>query len=287
MRKDVSIRIVLLSLCLIASLATGAACGPVVSQKLGVVTTTSLLGFIVEEVGSDKVNVTTITAPAACPGEFDVKPSQIEATAKARLFFVHGWPGEAFVEGLLESVDNPDLRLETIKLEGNWMTPPIQAQGVERVAATLGEVDPANKDYYQANAETLLEVIQSKGEELKAKLETSNTSDVKVICAEMQVGFVKWAGFNVVATYPRPADLTAEKVKELVNEGKEAAVTLVIDNLQSGPEAGVQMAQEIGSLQVTLSNFPGGFEGTETWEKAIERNVELLLEALTKYYEGR
>jgi len=282
MRVFRSMGIALLVTCVIALLALPVGCRPAPPPKLKVVTTTSLLGSIVERVGKEKVEVTVITAPATCPGEYDVKPSQIEATAKAKLFFMHGWPGEAFVEGLLKAAKNPDLRVETIKLKGNWMTPPIQAQGVERVTAVLGEVDPANKDFYQANAEALLKIIQSKGKELKAKLEAAKVGEVNVICMMYQAGFLKWAGFNVVATYPRPADLTPEKVKELVDKGREAGVALVVDNLQSGPDAGVQMAQEMGAVHVTLSNFPGGFEGTETWEKAIERNVELLLEALGK-----
>jgi zinc transport system substrate-binding protein len=41
--------------------------------------------------------------------------------------------------------------------------------------------------------------------------------------------------------------------------------------------------KEIGAVQVTLSNFPGGFDNTETWEKAVENDVDLLLEALASY----
>jgi hypothetical protein len=33
---------------------------------------------------------------------------------------------------------------------------------------------------------------------------------------------------------------------------------------------------------VVLSNFPGGFDNTETWEKAIDYNVELLLAAISR-----
>jgi zinc transport system substrate-binding protein len=46
------------------------------------------------------------------------------------------------------------------------------------------------------------------------------------------------------------------------------------------------MASEIGAVQVTLSNFPGGFDDTQTWEKAIEEDVNLLLEATAKYREA-
>jgi zinc transport system substrate-binding protein len=154
------------------------------------------------------------------------------------------------------------------------------------VAAVLGELDPANRDLYRRNAETVLKSVRERGRELKQRLEAEGTSQVKVIAMEQQLGFVKWAGFDVVATYPRLADLTPEKVKALMDKGREAGVALVIDNLQTGPEAGVQMAQEIGAVQVTLSNFCGGFEDTETWEKAAERNVELVLAAL-KEHRGR
>jgi len=45
------------------------------------------------------------------------------------------------------------------------------------------------------------------------------------------------------------------------------------------------IAQDIGATQVTISNFPGGFKGTETWEKAIDRNVDLILAALAEWRE--
>jgi polysaccharide deacetylase 2 family uncharacterized protein YibQ len=73
-------------------------------------------------------------------------------------------------------------------------------------------------------------------------------------------------------------------VNQLVNKAKEAGVALVIDNLQSSATTtGEAMAQDIGAIQVTISNFPGGLENTETWEKAIDKNVDLLLAALNEW----
>jgi zinc transport system substrate-binding protein len=280
------VRSSLLGLCLAAFLAMAAQCGRAADVELKVVATTSLSGTIVERLGQDRVSVTVITAPAACPGEGDITPSQVRATAEAALLLKHGWPGEAFCEGLLEAANNPRLKVVTVELEGNWMIPPTEAQGVERIAEALGEVDPANGDFYLSNAQPLLEAILGKGQELKAKLRSAKTSEVSVIASEQQGEFVQWAGFNLVGTYGRAADLTPDKVRELVDRGSEAGVVLVVDNLQSGPETGVQMAQEIGAVHVTLSNFPGGFDGTDTWEEAIERNVELVLEALAGHQSG-
>jgi len=98
----------------------------------------------------------------------------------------------------------------------------------------------------------------------------------------MLVGFVQWAGFNTVAAYGRPDSLTPQAVKELVDKGREGKVTLIIDNMQSGKDAGAGIAEELASARVILSNFPGGYENTETWEKAIDYNVELLLESITQ-----
>ena len=59
-------------------------------------------------------------------------------------------------------------------------------------------------------------------------------------------------------------------------------VTLIIDNMQSGQDAGKGISEELGCKRIILSNFPGGFDNTETWEKAIDRNIELILETIAR-----
>jgi NAD(P)H-hydrate repair Nnr-like enzyme with NAD(P)H-hydrate epimerase domain len=46
--------------------------------------------------------------------------------------------------------------------------------------------------------------------------------------------------------------------------------------------AGKAVAEELGARNVNLSNFPGGYPNTETWEKAIDKNIELLLGVIVK-----
>jgi hypothetical protein len=58
-------------------------------------------------------------------------------------------------------------------------------------------------------------------------------------------------------------------------------VVLVVNNLQDGQDAGKAVAEEISAVNLNLSNFPGGFNNTETWEKAIDYNVTLLLDAVS------
>jgi len=254
------------------------------TPKLKVVTSTSLISSIVEQIGGDKVEVANIIPPAQCPGHFDVKPSDMKVLSDAELFLLHGWQGELFTQQLIQSADNPELKVISLNIQGNWMTPTVQAQAIGNITSTLVEIDPQNAAYYQNNAESELEAVTAKGNEFRAELAAGNLSQLNVICDEQVTDLAQWAGFNVVASYPRPEDISAKKMQELIDQGKQAGVALVMGNLQSGTsDAGATMASEIGAVQVTLSNFPGGFDNTETWEKAIEKDVNLMLEALATY----
>ncbi len=247
----------------------------------------SLITNIIQDVADDKVEPRTLIPPGVCPGHYDIKPSDIVALANSKALFIHNWQKNyENVTGLIEAAENPDLIIRVIDIIGNWMTPPVQAEAVDKIAQALGEIDQENAAYYQEKAAERAQAILAKGEEVRNRLLEAGIEEVKVICAAMQEGFVKWAGFDVVATYGRPEDLRVAKMKELVAEAQEAGVALAIDNLQSGATAtGAAMAQDIGAIQVTISNFPGGFENTETWEKAIDKNVDLLLEALNEWRE--
>jgi zinc transport system substrate-binding protein len=255
------------------------------SGKLKVVTTTSLIASIVERVGGDKVEVADIIPPAQCPGHFDVKPSDIQMLADASLFLMHGWQGEQFSQQLIESANNPDLDSIPLNIAGNWMTPAVQAQAVGNITAILSEIDPQNASYFQSNADLELSNITAKANELETRLAAGNLSQINVICDVQITDLVQWAGFNVIASYNYDDITTKLKIRqELIDQGKQAGVALIIGNLQSGSEdAATTIASEIGAVPVTISNFPGGFANTETWAKAIDKDVNLMLQAVATY----
>jgi zinc transport system substrate-binding protein len=262
----------------IASLLAG--CEQTDVSKFKVVTSTSLLAQIVERVGGDLVDVVNIIPPAQCPGHFDVKPGDIQKLADADLFLMHGWQGEKFSEELIASADNPGLNVVQINISGNWMTPPVQLQAIDEIASHLSQMDSENSAAYQQAAAELKSLVESKSTEVEVRLAAAGLGSINVMCADQQAGFVSWAGFNTIALFGRPDSMTPAVLKELVDTGRAENVTLIIDNLQSGKDAGAGLAEELGCKRIILSNFPGGFDNTETWEKAIERNTELILEAV-------
>lgn len=242
---------------------------------------------IIQDIAEGKLESRTIIPPGVCPGHYDVKPSDIVALANSKALFIHNYQQNyQNIVGAIEAADNPDLIITVLNVTGNWIVPSVQAEAVSKIAQALGEIDPENAAYYEEKAEERVQAILDKGEEVEDRLLEAGLGEVKVICAAMQEGFVRWAGFDVVATFGRPEDLTPTQVAELIGEAQETGVALVIDNLQSGATTlGASMEQDIEAIPVTISNFPGGLENTGTWEKAIDKNVDLLLEALNEWAE--
>jgi zinc transport system substrate-binding protein len=275
---------IIFTIILVLNLAVGAlfsGCATEDSAKIKVVTSTSLISQIVERVGGDMVSVVNIIPPAQCPGHFDIKPGDVQVLTDAQLFIIHNWQGEKFSDELIASANNENLIKVMIEVPGNWMTPAVQREAADKIAAALIQIDPDNSAYYQNGADEYKAAVTAKESEINARLSQVNLSAINVLCDEQQTGFVAWTGLNIIATYGRPETFTPQVVKDLVDLGREGNVTLVIDNMQTGGESGKALAEELGVAHIVLSNFPGGYENTDTWEQAIDINIDLILGAIT------
>ncbi len=257
------------------------ACSGSDGTQLKVVTSTSHLEQLVQTIGGDLVDVINIVPAASHPGDFDASPGDIRKLADADLFLWHNWPGEVYVPGLIESADNPDMEVITIEIEGSWMTPPVQLQAIDKVADALSQVDADNAAEYEKNAEAYKEEVRVAETEVRAMLAKETLSEVKVICAGWQAGFIGWCGLNIVKTYGLPVPPTLGEIEELISLGKEAGVSLIVDNLHDNPDAGKPIATELGCKRVILYNFPGVDASTKTWIDTFKKNVSLVLEALS------
>jgi ABC-type Zn uptake system ZnuABC Zn-binding protein ZnuA len=250
------------------------------AARLKIVATTSLIAEIVADLGGAGVEIATLIPPASCPGHFDLKPNDMKLLADANVFFLHNWQSRTFSDGIIRASGNHTLKKAVLDVPGNWMAPPVQASATERIAAVLADADPARADGYRSAAARRKDEIQKIGAAQAQRLAQAGVRDIRVLANDMQADFLRWAGFQVVGVFGRGEDMSPREVEDAIRLGRDQAVRLVVDNLQSGKQAGIGIVREIGAAQVTLSNFPGGFEGTETWAKAIEKNVDLLIAAI-------
>ncbi len=262
--------------------ATGSPARGGQGAPLRVVATTTLIAEIVRDVGGDAVEVVTMISPGSCPGHFDLKPDDMKLLAHARLFLTHVWQGKQFGDRIAQASGNPALERVAIEPPDNWMIPSARMKATDGVAEALAKADPGHAAVYRAAAERRKDEVRRVGDVQAQRLATAGVSRIPVLANGMQADFLRWAGFQVVGTFDRGEDMSPVDVENAISLGRAKSVRLVVDNLQSGKQAGAGMAGEIGAAHVTLSNFPGGFPDTDTWARALEKNVDLLLAAAAK-----
>jgi len=242
------------------------------SGRIRVVASTTLISAIVQAVGGDRFAVTTIAPAGLCPGHFDLKPSDVTAANNARLILNHGW--EAWYPGLEKAIIPPRPRRVTLTTQGNWMIPELQKQAAAEIGGLLAELDTARADTYQLAATRYEADVDSAAAAARALL--AGRELPAVIVAEQQSPFVVWLGFHVVATYGRAEDFSAQEMTRLARVAIDSDVKLIVDNLQSGPDAGKPLAEALKVKHVTLTNFP--LEGS--YSRSLLDNTAALAQAI-------
>jgi zinc transport system substrate-binding protein len=210
-------------------------------------------------VGRDAVELTIIVPSGMCPGHFDVKPNDIANLSNADVILHHGF------EVWMDKITSPETqdKLFKVGVPGNAMVPELHVKSAKAVTEALCKAEPGKADVFRKNMAEYAETINSTVQEMSGSL--ADLKGKKIACADMQEGFLKWIGFDIVVTYGRPEDITPTEMAEIIKTAKMKKVDFFVDNLQSGPKAGVTMSADVGAKHVALTNFPLG----DTWDAYV------------------
>ena len=245
------------------------ACSKPAGDRVRVVASTTLISTIINEVAPGRFAVTTIAAPGLFPGQYDLRPSDVNAANQAQLLLNHGW--EAWFPDLEKGIAPPGPRKVTLQTKGDWMVPDIQKQATDELVALLAGVDASHADSFRIRAAGYKARVDSVAAVLKARFAADSLP--AVIASDKQAPFLVWLGFPVVATYDRAEDFTARELTRLARVALDKQVKLVVDNLQSGPETGLEFAKSVGAAHVTLTSFPS----EAGYAAAVTANADSLL----------
>ncbi len=254
-----------------ALLLLAACAGPV--RRPSVVVSTTLLASIVEAVGGGEFDVKTVAPAIACPGHFDIRPADVVAASQARLIVCHGW--EQWFPNFLAAVENAvkgsDTKPQfiTARTQGNWMIPDVHKAAVAELTDVLVGLAPEKAATLRRNAERYSLRVDSAATE--ARRLCAAIPRPKTIASDKQAPFLRWLGLRVAAEYGRSEDCTAQELARLARVALDSSVALVVDNLQSGPEAGLPLAEALGARHVTLTNFPLDADYPETLLENVRR----------------
>jgi zinc transport system substrate-binding protein len=234
---------------------------------------TILSGMVVSLLPSGNFSVSAIMPPGQCPGHYDIKLSDIEKLRKAGLVIsFRGMPfmAKAEIEAGSHCVVDANDR--------NWMAPQSYIVGLEIIAKELSTQFPEYQTRIKEQLARAIHQVTETSERLRDEIRKAGITCKPVIASSLQKETLEWMGFQVVGTYGRPETISAKDIVRLSRLGRESKAVAVVDNLQSGPEAGKGLAEELHVPHVVLSNFPSekGYLAT------FSGNVDAMTAALRK-----
>ncbi|WP_038037674.1 metal ABC transporter substrate-binding protein [Thermorudis peleae] len=253
-----------------AATAAASAAAPSASA-LPVVVSIPVLTSLVQSVGGQWVQVTSLVPPGSDPHTYQPTPGQAKIVAAARIIFINGLGLEAsfmrliqsaapgtpvitLAEGLstIQATPEPGETSESGETEGNphlWLDPDNAIVYVQRIAQGLSQVDPAHAGAYQANAERTITAIRDFDRQAKAQIASIPPERRKLVTFHDAFPyFARHYGLQLVGVLePSPGhEPSPQELARLVDEIKAQHVPAIYTEPQFNPRLAQTIAQEAG-----------------------------------------
>lgn len=241
--------------------------------RIAVVASTNVYGQIAEEVGGDRVDVTSlISSTSQDPHEFEASAGDQLKVSRAGILIENGGGYDPFMESLAQASGTKAPLITAAELAAGWKgpddlegfnehvfyDPATMAKLADRLADELGAIQPAHADEFTANAKRFSDGV--------AKL-TASLDDLASA----------HAGEGVFVTEPLPLYLT--EAAGLVNKTPDA-FSEAVEEGQDVPPATLLTALGIiggGDVSVVITNAQAaGAETTQVEQKAADAGIPVL-----------
>jgi zinc/manganese transport system substrate-binding protein len=279
--------------------------------KLNVVATLPDFGAIAEEIGGDKVKVTTIARGTEDSHFVDARPSYITALNKADVLIEGGaelevgWlptlvngarnsriladaPGHVSLSRGIRLLDIPnapvDRAMGDVHPLGNphfWLDPANGQIMAGTLADAFSRIDPENAASYRANLQRFNERMEKKLMEWTKLLEPYRGTKVVTYHKSFDY-FLERFGLVLAGTIePKPGiEPSPKHIKELVPQLKNAGTKLVLIEPFRPRKTPEYVAQAIGAKLVIAPEKVGGNEKAKDYFSLFDHNVAQIAAAL-------
>ena len=244
--------------------------------------------------------IEAIMPGGTCPAHYDTTPSDVTLISETDIIACIGYPESGWLPDLLVAAGRQEAKFamgsNTIKnFTDPWLVPDNAIIWLDILTKKLNTTytSAENISNFENNRANYVSNLQGNATELLMLASSNSLTGVPVLAMEWQEDFCEWIGLTVIDTFGSDESLTTQDIVQLAMTGKAAGIHLVISNLQSGTEAGAEIAKQCGAIHVIISNFPDAVPYTPTIIDTIWYNVEqmirgndlyLLQQGLVGYY---
>jgi len=266
-----------------------------------VVTTTTHVADLVQNVAGDRAEVTGILPAGSDPHDYEPQPSDAKAIADAKVVFTSGGEIDEWAEGLIESsgTDASVVELsDSVELveddDGEpdphwWQDPILTSTAVTEIRDGLSEADPDAGDDYARNAEEYIAELTAADEAIGDCFRQIPEDARKLVTSHDSLGYladrygieVVGAAIPALSSQAQPsAGETADLVELIRNEDVQAVFgeAGLPDDLEQAiaADAGVEVGGELYADALGEAGTPG-----DTYLGALRSNAATLIKGFS------
>jgi zinc/manganese transport system substrate-binding protein len=259
---------------------------PAGGDRLQVVASFSILGDLVERVGGDAVQVTTLIGPGIDAHTYDPAPADLVVLAEADVIFENGLGFEPWLDGFYASTQPPGMRIvvsegitpreagadhdqqpegeagdEHEADEGHepgefdphaWHDVANAIHMVGAIRDALAAADPVNAELYEANAAAYVAELEALDAAIREQVATLPADRRKLVTSHDTFGYFADAyGFEILGTAlgslsTEAGDPSARDIAALIGQIEEAGVPAIFAENVANPDLMESLAAEAG-----------------------------------------
>lgn len=247
----------------------------VAAEPMKVVASFSILGNLVQEVGGDRVQVSTLVGPGEDAHVWQAKPADLKKLSGAKLFFVNGLGFEGWLKRVVQAaaykgqVVTVTKGLKPLEMEeahdhhhGHehhhhgktdphaWHDPRAVLLMVDQIAAALKAADPAGAADYSKNAAAFKARISQLDSQTAAAFAAIPAAKKKVVTSHDALGYlgaryhIQFLPLQGISTEAEPS---AKEMVALIREIRKNNIKAVFAENISNPKLIDQIARETGA----------------------------------------
>ncbi|MFP4351715.1 MAG: metal ABC transporter substrate-binding protein [Puniceicoccaceae bacterium] len=285
---------------------------PGLSRALEVASLHPLMTDLARRIGGDRITVVELIGSDDNPHEFDPSPRAFAAAADARLIIASGKGLEASYLGKLRDTLRPNQEIfeagrrvhSLVAAEGNpaaccahhthtgvidphwWHEPTNMSRAGRDLAEKLGRIDPANAEFYEANAEAFAEEMALLDEWIRARVARIPRARRILATSHLAFGyFCRAYDWTAVAIQGlnREDSASSRGLGEIVAYLREEKVPALFPETGSNPKSLEVIADDLDiALGQPLYADGTGLPEGKGYEYMMRSNVEAIVGAIAR-----
>jgi len=263
----------------------------------------------VKNIVGDTAKVTTLIPPGSDPHTYQPMPADLEHLQGLDVLIINGLGHDEFVNPMLKATDHKDLKIintgkglplipsftQHYAFEGNknkvsynshtYIAITGAIQQIQMIARELGKLCPAQATMYKKNARAYAKKLRKMLSAALAKIDAIDTNTLRIATVHDGYAYLfQELGIEVAAVVqPRHGiEPSARQLQDTIKRIKRAKVNILFTELDYKKQYVDIIFQETGCRIYSLSHVSKGEYSKDFFVKAMQKNLDDIVQALTE-----